>query len=372
MNLIINKVASTRVGGTLLAVGLVLVPSAYGKNSHDSIANNDSQPTVFDFESTYDKPATEEDIRQQRNEQSQNKQTTFRSKNDSRYQDDINDLIFALDNPEESQLKRADTNESSQEELVMADDNQGDQQQYQMIEQIQPHSEPEMPLYPTGECNADALALGIEHFRYADAPASDLVNIGGRRLHKDAAPSLKEMQAAAKQDKVTLTVGSAFRSIRYQSGIINRKKRQGLTDEDIYSVSAPAGYSEHSTGYAVDFYPIDASFAKTKAYQWLLDNAAEYGWIQSFTEEVSEQSNVMVEPWHWRFEGTSEAQQLFSPRSCYSSTPPAGEVIDGDEPISTEVVNEDLEVIELERKDFALQEEWEEYLENKHKDIVGD
>ncbi|PNK60980.1 D-alanyl-D-alanine carboxypeptidase family protein [Psychrobacter sp. FDAARGOS_221] len=171
--------------------------------------------------------------------------------------------------------------------------------------------------YPTGECNPDALAVGIQHFRYDNAKSSDLVSFGSRKLHRDAAASMRQMQADAKRDGVTLTVGSAYRSINYQQGIVNRKKQRGMSDLQIYSASAPAGYSEHSTGYVVDFTPIESSFGNTRAYRWLTQNAHRYNWVQSFTPEVSRVSNVMVEPWHWRYEGTEEARQLFTPRSCY-------------------------------------------------------
>ena len=166
-------------------------------------------------------------------------------------------------------------------------------------------------------CSADALAIGIKHYKYPEAISSDLVAIqGGRKLHRDAAAALQLMMDAANRDQTTLTIGSAFRSIAYQQGIVDRKKGQGQSNRQIYSVSAPAGHSEHQTGYVVDFSPIESSFAQTKAYRWLQANAKQFGWEQSFTPEYSKTSGVLIEPWHWRYIGTEQAKKTLARSGC--------------------------------------------------------
>lgn len=170
-----------------------------------------------------------------------------------------------------------------------------------------------------GNCaaNAEALAVGIKHYKYSEAAATELVTIqGGRKLHRDAAESLQELLYAAKRDNIALNVGSAFRTVSYQQGIVDRKKNQGQSSKAIYSASAPAGHSEHHTGYVVDFIPIDSSFAETKGYRWLQANAAKFGWEQSFTPEYSKTSGVMIEPWHWRYVGTDTAKRALIRSDC--------------------------------------------------------
>ena len=170
-----------------------------------------------------------------------------------------------------------------------------------------------------GNCaaNAEALAVGIKHYKYSEAAAADLVTIqGGRKLHRDAAASLQDLLDAAKHDNTVLNVGSAYRAVSYQQGIVDRKKNQGQSNKAIYSASAPAGHSEHHTGYVVDFTPIESSFAETKGYRWLQANAAKFGWEQSFTPEYSKTSGVMIEPWHWRYVGTDTAKRALIRSDC--------------------------------------------------------
>lgn len=171
---------------------------------------------------------------------------------------------------------------------------------------------------PNAMCtpNAEALKVGIKHYPFKEQ--TNLVTIGnGYKLHPDAAEALKKMLAAARSEGVTLTVGSAFRSVSYQQGIIERKKKAGQSHKQIYHMSAPAGHSEHHTGFAVDFSPINSGFAKTKGYQWLLKNADKYGFKQTFTAAYAAKSGVAEESWHWKFVDSAAAKQALAAQDCY-------------------------------------------------------
>lgn len=176
---------------------------------------------------------------------------------------------------------------------------------------------------PKPICSPDALKVNIEHFAYDEVIAEYLVWSGygdqeheNKLIHKDVKEPLQTLVKAAAKDKVALYPSSIFRSVRAQDAIIKRKLRQKQPIETIYHTSSPAGYSEHHTGYAVDFAPIDEKFTKTKGYQWLLDHAHKYGWEQTFTKEYSEKSGVSEESWHWRYIGDEHGQSLFTPRYC--------------------------------------------------------
>lgn len=159
-----------------------------------------------------------------------------------------------------------------------------------------------------GLCAPEALRVGIKHFRYADANPSDLVASGYGsdpkfKIHRDAKPALQEMVNAARRDGVTLTPGSILRTSSRQAQIVADKKKKGQSAQQIYYTSSHPGYSEHHTGLAVDFSPINHSFAKTAGYRWLKQHAHEYGFYQTFTPEYSAYSGVSEESWHWRYEG---------------------------------------------------------------------
>lgn len=164
----------------------------------------------------------------------------------------------------------------------------------------------------------DAIKAGVKHYRFDEARASDLESIGGRhQLTHEAAAALRQLQAAARKDGVNLPVGSAFRSVAYQQGIVNRKRAAGQSDAQIFKVSSAPGYSEHHTGYALDFEPINHSFGNTKAYAWLRQNAARYGWEQSFTPEAVRNTRVAVEEWHWKYKGSPTAKAALANDVCY-------------------------------------------------------
>lgn len=168
------------------------------------------------------------------------------------------------------------------------------------------------------EYSKDAIKAGVKHYWFEQANEGTLVEVGGgHKLTPEAAAALRQLQAAARADGVTLTVGSAFRSVSYQQGIVSRKKAAGQSDAQIYKVSSAPHYSEHHTGYAVDFSPINNSFAGTKAYDWLRKNAPAMGWEQSFTPESTRDTRVAVESWHWKYKGSPTAKAALANDVCY-------------------------------------------------------
>lgn len=73
-----------------------------------------------------------------------------------------------------------------------------------------------------------AAQVGIKHYKFPEVNASDLVTYNGRhKVHRDVIQPLRDMVVAARADGVNLEVGSAFRSVEYQRGIVERKKNQG-------------------------------------------------------------------------------------------------------------------------------------------------
>jgi len=161
----------------------------------------------------------------------------------------------------------------------------------------------------------DARVLG--HFPYQEAAYENLIEIQPNILvHKGMYKSLKKMQEDAEKDGIYLVFLSGYRSIKLQKQIFYSLKsiRNQIASERA-RVSAPPGYSEHSTGFAIDIgdayqreTDFEESFEKTSAFKWLKNNAAKYHFRLSFDKE---QTSVDYEPWHWRYEGSIEALQIF-------------------------------------------------------------
>ena len=170
----------------------------------------------------------------------------------------------------------------------------------------------------------DGRLLG--HFPYGQAASADLVEVGsGQRLHRDAARELMAMLEAARSAGVDLVVLSAFRSVDQQKALFfDVKSERNQSARERARVSAPPGYSEHSTGYAVDLGDASApgtnlaeSFQDTDAFRWLQANAHRFHFTLSFPPDNPQ--GVSYEPWHWRFEGTAAALKLFEPAERFSS-----------------------------------------------------
>ncbi len=164
----------------------------------------------------------------------------------------------------------------------------------------------------------DGLLLG--HFPYKEVSKDKLASVyPGMEVHKSVARDLANMRASAAAQGVQLIVISGFRSIDLQRQIFyeNKSARNQIAIERA-KVSAPPGYSEHSTGFAVDFgdgtmrsTDFEVEFEKTPAYLWLKKNAAKFHFVLSFPKNNIQ--GVSYEPWHWRYEGTVEALKEFEP-----------------------------------------------------------
>jgi D-alanyl-D-alanine carboxypeptidase len=168
------------------------------------------------------------------------------------------------------------------------------------------------------QANNENQVLG--HFAYSEAPESELAAIsadGRIKLRSSAAAKYKEMVAAAQRDGVSLVAISGFRSVKEQQQLFfGVKAQRNQTPAERAALSAPPGYSEHHTGYAVDIGDgavpatnLTTNFEKTRAFQWLEANAARYGFEISFPRDNTQ--GVSYEPWHWRFVGDQASLETF-------------------------------------------------------------
>lgn len=125
-------------------------------------------------------------------------------------------------------------------------------------------------------------------------------------LHPDAARAWVRMRDAALRDDVVLEAISGYRSHDYQLGIFERKLARGLTVEQILTVNAAPGYSEHHGGRALDIGapdepPAEESFEHTRAFAWLRAEAGGHGFEMSYPRDNPH--GIVYEPWHWCWRG---------------------------------------------------------------------
>lgn len=102
---------------------------------------------------------------------------------------------------------------------------------------------------------------------------------------------------------------SGFRSYETQTQLYqNYVNQDGKAEADRYS--ARPGYSEHQTGLAFDLIGTDGDLVtEEKAAQWLLDHAADYGFVVRYLKGKEKETGYMAEEWHLRYVG-KEAKDI--------------------------------------------------------------
>ena len=123
-------------------------------------------------------------------------------------------------------------------------------------------------------------------------------------LRDDAARAWTRMQSTALADGIVLDAISGYRSHAYQLGIFERKRARGQSVDDILSVNAAPGFSEHHSGKVLDIGtadepPAEESFEATPAFDWLTRHAGEHGFVMSYPRDNPH--GIVYEPWHWRY-----------------------------------------------------------------------
>lgn len=141
---------------------------------------------------------------------------------------------------------------------------------------------------------------------------------GCQQIHRDMADALKRLLDAAEAEDPALRrdmMGiSCYRSIERQAAIFCNPARiesRGYAGQ-AFSV-APPGYSEHSTGFTIDFGSrsesgcnLESCFEGTRVGRWLIANAGRFGFEMSFPRGNGQ--GVTYEPWHYRWKGSGAAQ----------------------------------------------------------------
>lgn len=164
------------------------------------------------------------------------------------------------------------------------------------------------------------------HLPYAENSSNRLVSIGDftrgtyRRteyLDQEAATAFSQLVNAAAKANLTLQPISGFRSVKDQTELFDKQVQKHGSQKTAAKLSAPPGFSEHHTGYAIDIgdrnlpdQDLKVAFEETAAYRWLKGNASNYGFELSFPRNNAQ--GVNFEPWHWRYIGTSRAEVQFA------------------------------------------------------------
>ncbi len=138
------------------------------------------------------------------------------------------------------------------------------------------------------------------------------------QIDKEVWPYLKAMLDDARSEGIDIGVWSPYRSYATQKWLFEKqvKKQIGYgvpeseAEDKAATVVARPGTSEHNCGLALDINCANDSFEDTKAYEWLKENAEDYGFVMRYSKEKQPKTGVIHESWHWRFVGINAAKEM--------------------------------------------------------------
>lgn len=188
----------------------------------------------------------------------------------------------------------------------------------QPVPTSRPKAIPPTQAPPLPQASADPPSL-YGHLPYAEAPAASLVPVPPEyaftapgetiQVRPEVLKNFKALQQKAQEQAgLTLKIHQGFRSQEEQRQLLEHLRKPGETDEDLYKRVAPAGYSEHHTGFA-----IDVSCIAGECTNWgdtLAALAPEFGFVVSFPPGNGQ--GIQPEHWHLRWQGSPEAKDVFA------------------------------------------------------------
>ena len=153
----------------------------------------------------------------------------------------------------------------------------------------------------------------------------NLTSLGnGHYFDSRAAESLNRMLASARAYGLSPIVASSFRSVSRQTTLFNnqvqRQRNAGLNEADAFEaarrVVAYPGTSEHNLGLAVDivalsYQHLTAAQGQTPEGIWLAQNSHRYGFVLRYPYYKQHITNIIYEPWHFRYVGVAAATFMF-------------------------------------------------------------
>ena len=151
-----------------------------------------------------------------------------------------------------------------------------------------------------------------------------------KTLQTVACDAFLSMQKAAAADGVTVWMQSGYRSVKYQTSLYERKTKYYLDKgydnatarEKAAAVVNPPGYSEHNSGLAADLNSpehtgLDEGFENTAAFRWLCEHAGDYGFILRYPKDAEDKTEIIYEPWHWRYVGVENSAKINASGLCF-------------------------------------------------------
>lgn len=114
----------------------------------------------------------------------------------------------------------------------------------------------------------------------------------------------------------TLIVYGSYRSNEFQQQLYDQFTANTSNDGEAPIVARP-GFSEHETGYALDFSETAGyDYQGTGDFLWLNQNCHKYGFVIRYAEDKEDITEYRYEPWHFRYVGIPHAKYMTEQNLC--------------------------------------------------------
>lgn len=146
----------------------------------------------------------------------------------------------------------------------------------------------------------------------------------GQQVAQIIYPELQQMFDDARAQGIYPVVASGYRTAEKQQSLMDEKvqslKSQGYSESDAKTEALKwvnaVGYSEHQSGLAVDINADGVHSAGWQVYNWLADNAWQYGFILRYPDGKTDITGTGYEPWHYRYVGRDAATEIHAQGVC--------------------------------------------------------
>ena len=145
------------------------------------------------------------------------------------------------------------------------------------------------------------------------------MTLEGQQFDSRIIEPLKTFVQAARNEGLSVYLSSGYRSYNEQAANFRRVcENNGIADgkdSKGFYITLPAGYSEHQSGLCCDitdrYYATkNRTIEETALYKWMSVHCQEYGFIVRYPDGKEEITEIMYEPWHFRYVGTEVAAYI--------------------------------------------------------------
>lgn len=196
-----------------------------------------------------------------------------------------------------------------------------------------PESTPEPTPVPTEEPGSDLPDVDLTSWEmilvnkdnpigedYAPPEIAELDD-NGCPVDSRIAEALTSFAEGARAEGLSVYLSSGYRPYSEQQYLYQTKIGQVGSAEEAAKIVTPPGTSEHQTGLCCDITdiyrnPKTTDLENTETFQWLLAHCQDYGFILRYPEDKQDITQVMYEPWHFRYVGVEAATYIMENNLC--------------------------------------------------------